>query len=127
MNVPHHDKLARFIFSKSHFAKEKNIVKYGAFIPDPDRDDLSVFRISGLSRSEVWSIGRKHVQGTRNLKARGDLFAEVVFANNLEVVADEQGHPLHASITPYPADKRSRIRIAMELALASELVLMPTE
>ena len=127
MNVPHDEKLARFIFSKKHFASEKNIVKYGAFIPDSNSEDLSVFHISGLSESEVWCIGRRHVQGTRRLKARADFCAKFVYENNLKVILDRVGHERHANVTPIPLDKRARDRFARKLALASQLVIMPTE
>ena len=128
MNVPKNEKLARFIFSKRHFSVEKNLVKYGAFMPPPDSEDLSVFRTSGLPDSEVWSIGREYVQGERRLRARGDLLAASVYMNNLRVIpAPSLPHELHANITPFPFNKHARDRIARKLASASKLEIMPTE
>ena len=94
-------------------------------MPPPDSEDLSVFRISSLSESEVWAIGRENVQGERTLRARADLSAEVVDENNLEVIPDTNAHELHANITSFPTDKSARDRIARKLALASQLVIMP--
>ena len=125
MNFSGGEKLTRFIFSKRHFSVEKKVVKYAAFMPPPDSEDLSVFRISSLSESEVWAIGRENVQGERTLRARADLSAEVVDENNLEVIPDTNAHELHANITPFPTDKSARDRIARKLALASQLVIMP--
>ncbi len=128
MSVPPSEKLARFIFSKKHFSVEKREVKFKAFIPPPNSEDISVYRISGLSDRQVWEIGRKYVgRKDRAIKARANLAAEAVYANNLEVVPDPLPHELHANVRPFPADRRARDRIAKQLALASELVIMPTE
>ena len=127
MNFSGGEKLTRFIFSRRHFATEKKIVKYAAFVPPPNSEDLSVFRISTPSEREVWGIGRENVQGERTLRARADLLAEVVYENHLTVIPDTTPHELHANITPFPIDKIARDRIARNLALASQLVIMPAE
>ena len=93
-------------------------------MPPPDSEDLSVFRISALSDSDVWTIGEEYVQGERTLRARVDLLAEVVYENHLTVIPDTTPHELHANITPFPTDKIARDRIARKLALASQLVIM---
>ena len=127
MDVLPGEKLARFIFFKSQFSAMNRIVKYGAFIPPSKSEEISVYRISSLSDSEVWEIGREYVETKdRNIKARADLVAARVYENNLEVIPDTQPHELHANITPFPADKRARQNIARKLALVSELVIMPT-
>ena len=127
MNVPPGEILTRFIFSRSHFSVTNREVKFKAFTPPSNSEDLSMYRISGLSEGEVWAIGQEYVQGERTLRARADLSAEVVYENNLEVIPDTNAHALHANITPFPADKNVRDRIARKLALASRLVIMPTE
>ena len=127
MNVPPAEKLARFIFSTRHFSVVNQTVKYGAFIPPSNSADLSVYRISSLSGSEVWAIGREYVEtADRRLKARADFLAEQVYENELEVIPDAQPHDRHANITPFPDDKRTRTRIARKLAFASKLAIMPT-
>ena len=127
MNVLPGEKLARFIFSKSHFSAMNRIVKYGAFIPPSNSEEISVYRISSLSDSEIWEIGREYVETeNRRIKARADFLAARVYKNNLKVIPDTQPHKLHANITPFPADKRIRQNIARKLALVSELVILPT-
>lgn len=62
MKVTPDEKLTHFIFSRKHFAPRNGIVKFGAFMPPPDSEELSVFRISSLSDSEVWEIGSEYVE-----------------------------------------------------------------
>ena len=133
MNVLPGEKLARFIRYGDHFRVATNKVRHEAFLPHKNSMDLSVYRISGLSEIDVWTIGRKYVQGKeKSIKSRADISASTVYENNLEIVPDEQGHERHANITPFPianslADKKMRRTIASKLALASVLVIMPTE
>lgn len=131
MNVPPGEKLTRFIRYGSHFSDEANTVKREAFLPHKNSVDLSVFRISGLSDSEVWAIGREHVErGGRPIKARADLSADDVYENGLKVIPDPSAHELHANIAPFPieksiTDRRTRRTIARNLADASQLVRIP--
>ena len=125
MDVLPGEKLARFIFSKSQFSAMKREVKFWAFIPPSNSKDISVYRTSSLTESEVWAIGLEYVQGKRTLRARAGLSAEQVYNYNLKVIPDTQPHELHANITPFPADKSERQSIARKLALASKLVIMP--
>ena len=133
MNVPPGEKLARYIRYGSHFSVATNRVKHEAFLPHKNSEDLSVFRISGLSENQVWVIGREYVQqGGRPIKARADLRASDVYETNLKVIPDEQSHECHANITPFPierspTDRKARRAIATRLADASNLVIMPTE
>ena len=125
MNVSPKEKLTRFIFSKSHFSKKNQTVKYAALIPPVDSRDLSVFRISSISDSEVWRIGKEDVQGNRTLRARADLSVAQVDKIDLKVVPDTKAHILHANITPFPLDRITRQIIATKLADASKLKAMP--
>ena len=132
MNVSPEEKLTRFIRYSRHFSCDTNTVRHEAFLPHKNSVDLSVFRISELLDSEVWIIGREYVErGGKPIKARADLSAADVYKNNLDVVPDEQGHELHANITPFPIensldDRKTRRAIATKLALASKLVKMPS-
>ena len=74
MNFSGGEKLTRFIFSKRHFSVEKKVVKYAAFMPPPDSEDLSVFRISSLSEGEVWAIGRGKRPRGKNTESKGRSF-----------------------------------------------------
>lgn len=130
MNVPPDEKLTRFISSKSGFSIAKKEVSYRAFIPPKKNpQELSVYRISTLIEDEnkIWEIGREYVQGEQTIKARADFLAEVVYENNLKVVADTQVHKLHANIMSLPTNREDRDGILRELALASKLVPIPTE
>lgn len=128
MNVPPDEKLTRFISSKSGFSIAKKVVSYRAFIPPrKSPQELSVYRISTLTENEIWEIGKEYVQGENEIKARADFLAKVVYENNLIVIADTQVHGLHANISPLPMDREDRDEILRELALASELVISPSE
>lgn len=128
MNVPPGEKLTRFISSKSGFSIANKRVSYRAFIPPrKSPQEISVYRISTLTENKIWEIGRKYVQGENEIKARADFSAEVVYENNLIVITDTQVHELHANIMPLPIKKEDRDEILRELALASELVLTPSE
>ena len=130
MNVPRNEKLTRFISAKSGFSVKNKTVSYRAFIPPKKNpQEISVYRISSLTEEEskVWEIGREYVQGESQIKARADFLADVVYENNLEVIADPQVHELHANIKPVPVNKEDRDEILRELALASELVIIPPE
>lgn len=131
MNVSPGETLTRFIRYNRHFSDSANTVRHEAFLPHKNSVNLSAFRISGLSDSEVWAIGREYVQTTESpIKARADLSAGDVYENNLKVIADEEGHERHVSITPFPieqspTDRKTRRAIATKLALASQLVRIP--
>ena len=128
MNVPPNEKLTRFISSKSGFSIQKKEVSYRAFIPPrKNPQEISVYRIDTLTENEAWEIGREYVQGENTIKARADFLAKVVYENNLRVVEDKRVHELHANIRSLPLDKEDRDEILRELALASELVLIPSE
>ena len=133
MSVSPDEKLTRFIRYGGHFSDVTNRVRHEAFLPHKKSVDLSVFRISGLSESKVWTIGREYVQREgKPIKARADLFASAVYENNLEVIPDEQDYEHHANITPFPiektpTDRKVRRAIATRLADASILKIMPTE
>lgn len=132
MKVLPGEKLTRFICYGSHFSVVANRIKPVAFLPHKKSVDISVFRISGLSDSEVWEIGREYVQTEeRPIKARADLSATVVYESNLEVILDEPP-PRHANIKPLPiekspTDRKARRALATKLARLSELVVVPPE
>ncbi len=132
-DIPQDAILTRFIFSSKHFARGNQTVKFRVFMPpqvskEPPTysPNLSVYRISEISDSEVWEIGQEHVQTEgRLIKARTDILAGDVYKNNLRVVPDTQPHERHANITPFPADKLTCQRIATKLAHVSKLVVIP--
>lgn len=131
MDIRQDERLTRFIFSKkSGFSIERMAVKYGAFIPPKKSPgEISVYRTSSLTESEVWAIGEEYVKrGDRTIKARADLSAGDVYDIdfiNLEVIPDTQPHELHANIVPIPIDREDRDEVLRELACLSKLVIAP--
>ena len=127
--------LTRFIFSSRHFARRNETIKFGAFMPpyaskDPPlySPDISVYRLSGLSDNEKWTIGREYVQTEgRSIKARADLSVQEVYKNKLKVISDTQPHERHANITPFPPDRLACQRLATKLARASKLAIPPED
>lgn len=135
MDILPGEKITRFIRYSDHF-NEPNIVRQEAFLPHRKKTDISVFRISELSRDTVWKIGWEHVQtNERPIYARADLLACSIYENDLKVIPDPRSHTQHANITGFPvereehktADRRIRRAIARKLALASELVMPPKQ
>ena len=131
MNVQPDERLTHFIFSKkSGFSIERMDVKYGAFIPPKKSPgEISVYRTSSLTESEVWAIGEEYVKrGDRTIKARADLFAGDVYDIDfihLKVIPDTCPHHLHANIVPIPIDREDRDEVLRELARLSKLVIAP--
>jgi hypothetical protein len=121
------DPLARYIFSKRHFNREKGVVLTAAFMPPPppNKPETSVFQIRGLSERKIWNIGRK-VGRVRSggLKARGDILIEVVSQAGLSVYPDRWPRR-HANIIGWPKHekKSEQMVIAAKLALAAKLKL----
>lgn len=132
MNISPDEKLTYFINSKSGYARTKEEVKARAFAPTAGSpNELSVYRISSLTESEIWEIGRKYVEGKIKIKARADFSASIFYENqlfcekNIEVISASHPHKLHANITPIPTDIEDRDEIFRELALFCELVMRP--
>jgi hypothetical protein len=119
------DPLARFIYSSSHFSRERNRVKHNAFMPDGDRK-TSVFRTKDLNEAETWAIGDGVAQQrAQTLHARGDILVADVSKVNLRVVPSEPP-PRHANIQDWPEEKSAQKLKAIDLADAAILVPKPS-
>lgn len=134
MNIPPDEKLTYFINSKSGFARTKREVKARTFVPTKESpNELSVYRISSLTESQVWEIGRIYVEGKIKIKARADFSASIFYENqfflekNIKVVSAPYFHELHANIVPIPTNKEDRDEIFRELAPLCELVVRPED
>lgn len=132
MNISPDEKLTYFINSKSGFARTKKEVKSRAFAPTKESpNELSVYRISSLTESQVWEIGRIYVERKIKIKARADFSASIFYENqlfcekNIKVIPAPHPHELHANITPIPTNIEDRDEIFRELALFCELVMLP--
>lgn len=115
--------LSRYIFDSSQYRVLDYTVKYTAFMPRSDDLRLSVFRTSGLDEPAVWNIGDRVGQvSKRMLRGRGDIVAEVVIEQKLDVDPDNQP-ARHANITGWPSEKHKRQEIAQVLASKAKLKL----
>jgi hypothetical protein len=128
--IPHHpavavtdnEQLARYIFSKSHFSRQSNRVKAEAYMPN--RGQVSVFRIDGLTESAIWEIGDDiATKRDRTLYARGDTKAHQVRKAGLDISPNEPP-PRHANLLGWPEnDKGGHKLIALQLAAVATFVL----
>lgn len=129
--IPDSERLARFLFSKSHFRASDRTVKYHAFEPAADPDsglrELSVSRIESLAESEIWSLGQVVASAgapARTLHGRGDFDASVPRKLGLRPESDEP--PIrHAVIRGWPEEKNARMSLAQQLAAEARLTIAP--
>ncbi len=134
MNISPDEKLTYFINSQSGYARTKKEVKVAAFyVTQKSPNELSIYRITSLTESEVWEIGKKYVEGNRRIKARADFSASIFYENqlfrdkNIKVISAPYPHELHANITPIPTNIEDRDEIFRELAPLCELVMRPED
>lgn len=99
-------------------------VKYNAFLPSPNKE-TSVYRISTLTRDEIWDIGKRSVAEVRceTLRGRADIITLDVLKEDLKVKPNIERHPLHANIIGWPAIKHEQKLIAIKLAEKARLHL----
>ncbi len=137
VEVPGSSRLSRFIFSKSHFARESRRVKHGAFVPTYSAKiqklAASVLDGNELSEADIWSAGVTFAEAERTdgrkLKARADIKCEVVLNCkdcNLAVIRETSLHELHANIENWPEVESAQLLAATELSQKSKLEL-PSE
>lgn len=109
--------MARFLTSKNHYSRAA--VKYGAFMPPPDKK-LSVFRIDGLGEPATWKLGDDHITAEtgRTVHGRGDIVQGEVERQGLALDHDNRP-PRHANIIGWPDEKHRQKLIALELAAAA--------
>jgi hypothetical protein len=76
--------------------------------------ETSVFRTSGISDDEIWSLGDRHIQ--KEILGRGDIVTSKVTDKGLEVVPDDTPER-HANILGWADydDRSKNISIALQL------------
>jgi hypothetical protein len=125
----------RFIFSKSHFAREKGRVKAQALLPifnqESQRWETSTHRIDGLGPQQIWELGYRHVenaQESRTIKARASGRYAAATSRGLTLDVNGDPFPRHVDIVGWSADKSDRMMKATEIAdeLALELEPRPS-
>ena len=93
-------------------------------MPRDDRNEVSVFRVDGLTEDEVWEIWENTVNrsSNRTLHGRAEITALAVETQDLQVVPVDKPHR-HANIAGWPNEKSKRLQIAQELAVIATLIL----
>lgn len=125
-NVTESESVTRYIFSKRHFSKKNDIVKYGAYLPAED-GKASIFRTTDLDEQDIWEIGWEFVAKPtgRTLRARGDTSAAIIMDTVLDIVPDTTPHPRHANIVNWPPDKAEQKLLAVQIANQAKLSILP--
>lgn len=113
--------VSRYIKTKSHIKTSTNSIKHGAFMPPKDRQDLSVFRILGLTENDIWSLADKNIPF--KVIARANLKVNDIENINFLKVKEDEPPERHANIINFPIEREDIIEIAKELAICSNLVL----
>lgn len=115
--------LARFLFNRKHYAREKGRVKPRAFQPAAKDNKTSVFRTIDLAEEEVWRLADEHAAGDRGkAEARAVLLVRQVTDAGLRVEPDDIP-PRHANLAGWPTAKDEWKSIAQELAAEATLIV----
>ena len=133
--VENDEPLARYIFSKMHFSKQKKRIKRHAFMPlskGEGKDKMSVIRHKSCPQDCLLKIGHNIANSRQSsLKAIGSIMAgKVRSINNLNVESDTSGgqHRRHANITGFCNYNDGKIRnIAQKLANEASLLYVIDE
>jgi hypothetical protein len=115
---------SRYLRQRSHYAPSDGRVKPRAFHPNPEDHKTSVFRVQGLSDSEIWDLGDEHVARPSGIEilALAKLSVEQITGVGLRVEPEEPP-PRHANITDWPREKDEWMLKAQELAAEATLCL----
>lgn len=129
-NLPHppsdNEPIDRVIFS-SKFIKKNNKVHSNAFIPTK-RLDLSVYRVQGLARKQVWDLVAKYIEKKRTDKKMAKAIAEIKISDvskhkTLKLNPDGKPHFRHMNIECFPNSKSDARMIALEMAESAKLIM----
>jgi hypothetical protein len=121
---------ARYLLTSRWYSREKNEVKFAAFMPNQNPDsavlETSVYQISDIEESEIWAIGQREVveiRPGRRLHGRADITEGKVGRQGLEISVNNIP-PRHATIVSWPDERSEQILRATELAASSNLHLL---
>ena len=120
--------VSRYIYYSKYIKKSNLSVSYGAFMPNPMDNTTSVFKVSGLSESDIWQIAELYVtpMQSNTLKGRADINSGDVESQNLDLIPDKPPDR-HINISGWKVDKSENKLIAKELANKSICCLVPKE
>lgn len=129
------ERISRYLLQKRYIKLEKGEIKAEAFLPTTPKPEFperqtSVYRTGDCEETEIWSIGDHYVANPGNNRfvlARGDLFAQTVYSQDLPIVPHPSPHPRHANIVwPNEESNEHRKAKAVLLAQASKLIVRPS-
>ena len=116
--------LARFIVQSNHVRGDQT-VRPQAFMPHPERLDMSMTKHDGRNESNVWRIGGDIARAripSKTLYGRADIKTTDI-PNSLSVqpapVAENQDH---MNIIGWPKDKSAQISLAQQIALRAGFI-----
>ena len=115
------ENLSRFILQSNCYRPSDNRVRYSAFMPNPNNNETSVFRTSGVSDKAIWDIGERNIQ-RKPILGRADIITSVVLSNGLNVLPKEPPER-HANISNWPGEKSKQKLVALQLAEEANLRL----
>ena len=123
--VSRHETVCKYQLEKRD-VRGNGTVHHRAFMPASD-GARSVFRISRLPDSEIWSLGLEKVARVRNLPLLGRLNvnAGLVYDQELRFNADADRLSRHADIVGWPPEKEKQQSIAQILAAESRSIPAP--
>lgn len=99
------ENLSRFILSSRHFSQQPPRIKAEAYMPS--QGEVSVFRVDGLSKAQIWKIGSEIAERRgRTHYACGEAAARDVRRIGLDVVRAEPP-PRHANIVGWPESQNA--------------------
>ena len=123
-NISHSEDLTRYILNH-HYIRSNKTVRWNALIPNRD-GETSVYRITGISDTEIFEIGEMFVANLigKPLLGRTDIGVLKIFKQRLNVRPEPSPHPRHANIYGWPDERPEQRLIAMELAAEAQLHLV---
>ena len=119
--------LARFLFQRNQFSKEKERVRRQAFDPPKDKNKVSVFRVQDCSKDCFLKI-REMLEQDRKKTSKAVAYIltkKVRYIDGLDVESDisNNQHRRHANIINFSYPRAKRQEIAQELANEARLEL----
>ncbi|KRT66852.1 MAG: hypothetical protein XU11_C0003G0025 [Candidatus Dadabacteria bacterium CSP1-2] len=123
--------LTRYLYNSNYIRKSNQTVKWAAFMPNPKDNQTSVFRVLGLSESEIWNIADCDVTPYQQntIKGRADINSNDVI--NISVNRDKlffypkEPPYRHGTITGWSNQKSINKLLALKLEDKANLRVNP--
>lgn len=116
------DLVARLLYTKNHFSRQRNRPKPAAFDPSP-YNELSTIHVTGLDHAAVWEIGVNTLTdqpGRDRIYARADVPVSELTELKLRAVRDDDPFMRHTLVLGWPdvEDPNERKEQWKEICLA---------